>query len=224
MSEQKPRAIRLVEDPWATLRHVVEVLALVAAGAWAFYTFIYQEKIKPASEPATLDDTVTVTRVGHDRTRDILEVSVHLHNDGKTEIEIAADGYNVYGYRYALSQSQTVRNGSNEYAFNNNEPRISKELISSFAELRDAAAGGKHGVHTTIEPDGVVTLPYIIVIPRGKYDVIHAQVIAVPAKTPVRPRVGVQILRNPDGSIMLKPMTAGVYEDDNSIDFGLLPD
>jgi hypothetical protein len=51
VAEQKPREIRLVEDPWATLRHVVEVLALVAAGAWAFYTFIYQEKIKPANEP-----------------------------------------------------------------------------------------------------------------------------------------------------------------------------
>ena len=126
MSEQRPRAIRLVEDPWATLRHVVEVLALVAAGAWAFYTFIYQERIKPASEPAILDDTVTVTRVGQDRTRDILDVSIHLHNGGKTEIEVAADGYNVYGDRYARSESHTVHNGTNVYAFNNNESLVSE--------------------------------------------------------------------------------------------------
>ncbi len=224
MSEQKPRAIRLVEDPWATLRHAVEVFALVAAGAWAFYTFIYQEKIKPASEPATLDDTVTVARVGHDRTRDILEVSIHLRNGGKTEIEIAADGYNVYGERYARSASQSIRSRTNEYAFNNNLPRVSRQLISSHAELRDAAVGGKRGVHSTIEPGGTVTIPYTIVIPRGMYDVIQAQVIAIPAKTPVRPRVSVLVIRHSDGSIMLTSLTPGIYEDDNSVDFGLLPD
>ncbi|MGB6985922.1 MAG: hypothetical protein WBD74_08145 [Candidatus Aquilonibacter sp.] len=162
--------------------------------------------------------------LGQDRTRDILEVSIHLHNAGKTEIEVAANGYNVWGDRYALSQSQTTRSGPHDYAFNNNEPRISRQLISSYAELRDAAVGGKPGRHSTIEPDGVVTLPYIIVIPRGKYDVIYAQAIAVPAKTPVRPRVDVQIVRQSDGSVMLHPVTPGIYEDDNSIDFGLLPD
>ncbi len=223
MSEQRPRAIRLVEDPWATLRHVVEVLALVAAGAWAFYTFIYQERIKPASEPAILDDTVTVTRVGQDRTRDILDVSIHLHNGGKTEIEVAADGYNVYGDRYARSESHTVHNGTNVYAFNNNESLVSEQLISSFAQLRNAAVGGISS-HTTIEPDGTVTIPFTIVIPRGKYDVIRAQVLAVPVKTPVHPRVSVQIIRKPDGSVFLQPLTASIYEDDNSIDFGLLPD
>ncbi|HTZ54980.1 MAG TPA: hypothetical protein VMB20_07935 [Candidatus Acidoferrum sp.] len=224
MPEQKPRAIRLVEDPWATLRHLVEVLALIAAGAWAFYTFIYQEKIKPASEPAILDDTITVQRVGHDRTRDILEVSIHLHNGGKTEIEVAANGYNVWGDRYALSSSRSTRSGPHDYAFDNNERRISRQLIGSFAELRDAAVGGKRGRHSTIEPDGVVTIPYIIVIPRGKYDVIHAEVTAIPAKTPVRPRVNVQIIRYADGSITLNSLTPGVYEDSNSVDFGLLPD
>ena len=177
-----------------------------------------------AGEPAALDDTVTIARVGHDRTRDILEVSIHLHNSGKTEIEIAANGYNVWGDRYALSESKTVRYGPKQYAFNNNEQRISQQLISSFAELRDAAIGGKRGRHSTIEPDGVVTIPYIIVIPRGTYDVIRAQVLAIPAKTPVRPRVSVQILRNPDGSISLNSLTPGIFEDDNSVDFGLLPD
>jgi hypothetical protein len=49
-------------------------------------------------------------------------------------------------------------------------------------------------------------------------------VLAIPAKTPVRPRVSVQILRNRDGSISLNSLTPGIFEDDNSVDFGLLPD
>ena len=80
------------------------------------------------------------------------------------------------------------------------------------------------GVHSTIEPDGVVTIPYTIVIPRGVYDVIRAQVTAIPVKTPVRPRVSVQIIHFSDGSIRLRSLTPGTSEDDNSVAFGLLPE
>jgi hypothetical protein len=221
MSE-KPRAIQLIEDRWATVRHVVEAAALVAAGLWAFYTFIYQEKIKPAQEPASLNDTISVERLGHDAKRDVLEVSIHLRNDGKTEIEIAADGYNVWGDRYASRASQTSRDSAKEFAFSNDEQRVSRRLIRSFAELRDPAVGGKQGVHTTLEPGEIITIPYIIVIPRGVYDVISAQVIAVPVKSPVHPRVNVRVTRSPDGSLMFHTSSPGVFEDDNSVNFGLL--
>ena len=46
---KEPRSIRLVEDRWATIRHVVEAVAIVGAALWAFYVFVYQERIKPAS-------------------------------------------------------------------------------------------------------------------------------------------------------------------------------
>jgi hypothetical protein len=222
--EQKPRTIRLVEDPWTVLRHLVEVMALVAAGAWAFYTFIYTEKIKPAGEPASLDDTISVQRVGNDRTRDILEVAVRLHNDGKTEIEIAADGFNVWGDRYATVARHSTMELQHEESVSNDFPLVSHQLVRSFVELRDAADGGQRGKHVTIEPDGVVTIPYTIVIPRGKYDAIEAQVTAVPVKTPVHPRVNVRVVHHMDGSIMLWSLTPGISEDDNSVHFGLLPE
>jgi len=206
------------------MRHVVEVLAIIAAGAWAFYTFIYQEKIKPAGEPASLDDTITVQRVGYDRTRDILEVAIHLHNAGKTEIEVAADGFNVWGDRYATTVTHRILNAPYKQAVYNDYARVSHQLIRSSLELRDAAAGGQRGKHTTIEPDGVVTIPYTIVIPRGVYDVIEAQVTAVSVKTPVRRRVSIAIAHDSDGSILLRSLTPGAFADDNSIDFGLLPE
>jgi hypothetical protein len=224
MSEHKPRAIRLVEDPWATVRHIVEAVALVAAGAWAFYTFIYQEKIKPAGEPAVLDDSITVQRMGQDRTRDVLEISMHLHDEGKTQIEIAADGFNVWGDRYASNVTQTSLDLPNDKAYHNGDALVSERLISSFVELRDPAVGGKVGVHSTLDPGETVTIPAIIVVPRGAYDVIRAQVIAVSVKTPVRTRVSVHVERKPDGSFVLHPRAPGVFEDDNSIYFGLLPD
>jgi hypothetical protein len=224
MDEPKTHTVRLVEDPWATVRHIIEALALVAAGAWAFYTFIYQEKIKPAHEPATLVVTITVQRVGQDRTRDVLDVSVNWHNTGKTGIEVAADGFNVWGDRYAQAVSRTYQSVGNKYILANDDRLVSHELIRAFGELRDTAIGGMHGVHTTIEPDNIITVQYTVVIPRGKYDVIEAQVLAMPVKTPVSPRVSVQIEREPDGSVFLKSLTPGVFTNDNHTDYGLLPD
>ncbi len=224
MAEQKPRAIRLVEDPWATVRHVVEVLALVAAGAWAFYTFVYQERIKPANEPAALDDTITVQRIAHDRTRDVLDVAIHLHNYGKTEIDVAADAFNLWGDRYATAVTHNSSGPVNDRAVSNDDARVSHRLIRAFFELRRDAVGGTPHRNTTIEPDGVITISQVIVIPRGAYDVLSGQVLAVPVKTPVRQRVNVQVVREPDGSVFLRPTTPGVFEDDNNVDFGLLPD
>lgn len=224
MEEEKTHTIRLVEDPWATVRHIIEAAALIAAGVWAFYTFIYQEKIKPAGDPAVMVETISVQRIGQDRTRDILEVSVNWHNTGKTEIEVAADGFNMWGDRYAHAVSHTYQSAGNKYILANDDPLVSHQLIRAYGELRDTAIGGLHGVHTTIAPDNIITVQYTVVIPRGKYDVIQAQVLIVPVKTPVRPRPSVQIVRGPDGSIVLRSPTPGVYQNDNRFYFGLLPD
>ncbi len=51
MASDDAHKIRIIEDPWATFRHVIEAVAIVAAGLWAFYIFVYQEKIKPSGEP-----------------------------------------------------------------------------------------------------------------------------------------------------------------------------
>jgi hypothetical protein len=95
MAEPATRSIRLVEDRWATFRHILEVVAIIAAGAWAFYTFCYQEKIKPAGEPASIEETLCITRLGRDAQRDIIDASFGFRNTGKTEIDIAADGWSL---------------------------------------------------------------------------------------------------------------------------------
>ena len=39
------------DEPLATMRSVVEIVAIVAAGFWALYVFAYEQRSKPASEP-----------------------------------------------------------------------------------------------------------------------------------------------------------------------------
>jgi hypothetical protein len=46
-------AIRIVRD-------VVEIAAIVAAGLWAFYVFVYENRIKPSFLPPELAVTASI--------------------------------------------------------------------------------------------------------------------------------------------------------------------
>ena len=46
------------------MRDVVEILAIVAAGAWAFYTFVYENQIKPTLEKPEAQVESVLTKLG----------------------------------------------------------------------------------------------------------------------------------------------------------------
>jgi hypothetical protein len=224
MSSREPWPIRIIEDRWSTFRHIIEAVAIVAAGLWAFYTFVYQERIKPASAPAALDASVSVHRLGRDARREILGVDLVFHNTGKTEIDIAADGYNVWGVRYGAIQKTSKHERSGRYYFGDEIPTASARVVEAFAELRDAAAGGQRGHHITLEPDESETIADVVVVPRGAYDSIRAQVLAVPVKTTETHKVEVAVIHQPDGSYWLQTAKNSDFaEDDNEAEFALIP-
>ena len=222
MSTKEPHRIRLTEDPWTTLRHVVEAVAIVAAGIWAFYTFIYQEKIKPAQEPAALTVNISIRGLGHDRYRDYFAMTMRFQNTGKTEVNVVADGYNVWGERYAMRQVVRTSIKGNIRRYNATVPIVSRDLIAAFVELRDGAVGGRKGIHIIVEPGASANLEYVYAVQRGRYDLIEAQGIAVPVKTTQTQKLAVRIDRQPDGSYMLTA-PKGYYEDDNAIDYVITP-
>jgi hypothetical protein len=219
---REPYEIRIIEDRWATFRHVVEAVAIVAAGSWAFYTFIYQEKIKPASEPAAISVSIAVNALEHDGKRDILGLAIELKNTGKTEVDIAADGYNVWGEKYGTRPVMTKRERPTRREFDGGLPIVSRHLIMAFAELRDGAAGGRKGQHIIIEPGASETISNVFAVTHGAYDIIHAQVIAVPIKTTLTDKVPVKVITSRAGAYYLDP-GPNYEEDDNNSDFALPP-
>jgi hypothetical protein len=223
MAERRPHQIRLIEDQWASFRHVVEAVAIVAAGLWAFYTFVYQEKIKPAGEPPAINDSISVQRLGRDGRRDVLEVTISYHNVGRAEVDLAADAFNVWGERFGTRDVVKRLDGGNHAAFNRTVPLVSDHVITWFAELRDAAAGGRKGFHTIIEPGDTETVGEVIVVPRGEYDAVHAQVIAVPVRLSPSGSHRIDIVHNRDGSIWLRTNEPADFENDNESDFSLIP-
>jgi hypothetical protein len=228
----RPQTIRLLEDRWTTARHVVESIAIVAAGAWAFYTFFYQNMIKPAQDPPALHEILTITSLGRDAKRDFIDASFGFQNAGKTEISIAADAWNVWGVRYGtrervqtINTSPVTKSVIREYR--DSVPIVSQHLIARLVDLRQAAQGGRPA-DIVLEPGDETTIHDVIVLRRGTYDLIKSDMIAVPVKTAefggnTGRRVRIDIIRQKDGSIFLKPDAKGVVEDDNATDFALKP-
>ena len=64
------------------IRDVVEVVAIVAAGAWAFYIFAYENRIKPSWASPEVNFTATMQRLGE--RNGLIAVRVHqtMHNFG----------------------------------------------------------------------------------------------------------------------------------------------
>jgi hypothetical protein len=216
-----PRSIQLVEDRWANVRHIVEAIAIVAAGLWAFYVFVYQEDIKPANEPAGLNLSIAVHRLGRDAHHDILVLTTTYRNAGKTEIDIAADGFDLWGIRYASRASYRSSQNARKAEFSYDIPERTRTLVKASMELRAAALGGPNN-HIIMEPDDTVSIDNTVVLTRGAYESVEAFVIASPIKTSVRDKMLITIVREPDRGLWLQG-SGDFNEDDNKSDFALIP-
>jgi hypothetical protein len=217
-----PREIRIVEDRWATFRHIIEAVAIVAAGAWAFYVFVYQEKIKPQSQPASLSIDVSMYEISHTARLDIVGIKLVFRNSGQTEIDVAADGFSVWGERFGHHVAVRRRELSFYSGFDRDLPIESKAVVRSSMELRDMAVGGYPGNHIIMEPADLETLVYTIVIPHDAYDLLYARVIAVPLKTSQVTKIPITITHESDGSywLSLRKDFDGI-EDDNDAYFSV---
>jgi len=218
---REPRPIQLVEDRWANLRHIVEAVAIVAAGLWAFYIFVYQEDIKPANDPAAVVVSISIHRLGRDAIHDILVVNTDYHNVGKTEIDIAADGFDLWGIRYDSRSRLRGSLGPTKADIFNDIPERSRTLVRASMELRAAAVGGDANRHVIMEPGSTETLTETVVVPRGAYDALEAFVIASPIKTSEKNKVNVAIVHL-GGGLWLRGV-GHWNEDDNRTEFALIP-
>lgn len=195
----------------ATIRHIVEIVAIVAAGIWAFYTFIYEERIKPAHEPLESIETVTMHREGRIRDLDIIRVRVTIQNVGKTQFDTVATSLNVVGYRYATAR-RSAKSGDRQYLSEDIAQKRQPHTVFSEVLLYAAAANGPANYHNIVDPGSTTGASYVLAIPHGRYDVLHAVFQYWPHKTPLPRRYPVEMHLGGDGSYVVK-VSPDVLED-----------
>ncbi len=196
----------------ATARHIIEMIAIIAAGTWAFYTFIYEERIKPAHEPVSAVETVTVTREGRIRNLDVIRLSLGIRNAGKTELDSVGLEYAIFGYRYD-ARAKPMTSAAGSYNTENDIHLGPPHLILSHVLLYDSAVGGERDLHNIFEPGSAFSATYYVAIPKGRYDLVRAHFRYLPVRTPVRKRFAVDVHRLTDGSFDLHSPAENVMED-----------
>ncbi len=82
----------------ATIRDLVEIFAIVAAGIWASYTFIYENQIKPTLSPPEMQFESAMNRLGTHNGLIAVQLHGSIANIGKTEVWLYGIAESVVGF------------------------------------------------------------------------------------------------------------------------------
>jgi len=156
----------------AVVRDVVEIVAILAAGFWALYVFVYEERIKPASEPAEITISGSLTRLGERNGLVQYEYSALVRNVGRSEIYIIATGFSANGERVVALRSPSARaipDGLSEYDRDaRTVAAVSVFRTTQFTNYEDARYANRYEL-----PPGT-DVPYsgVFAVKRSAYDAI----------------------------------------------------
>jgi hypothetical protein len=152
-------------------RHAVEIVAFVAAGLWAFYVFVYEQRLKPLSEPPVLKSTIQIEPQPLRGENSLVTVILVLKNIGSPAVKVDGTVANVYGVRYEhlpdghIEQSRAPGFG----VFTRSQPVAERRLLVSLL-FGPAPPGGKRTIQ--IDPgDDVVYYPHTV-IASDRYDAV----------------------------------------------------
>ncbi len=169
------------------LRDVVEVVAIVLAGAWALYVFVYQNGIKPSLAPPTLSFSVAMRRVGDDGNLTVIRVDETIHNDGSVRAHFLGHSLAVYGSRVIALNSPapaTSKSYSNVlaayYAYSKEQPVFRDAFVT---QLGDPSTG----VDMFVEPGETMPFNKEFYVPRGRFDRLTTYIASVFTKDDAKP-------------------------------------
>jgi hypothetical protein len=178
-------------------RHLIEIVALVIAAAWAFYVFIYQERIKPASEPAELQSMVSVDHEPLKSDKEFIKIGFRMKNIGRTPLELAGLIVNVYGVKYTAVEAEHVNKqaaGITEIsrAFVPASPSLQYTFADTWKAFGSPRLAG-------LPPGAEFPETFVFAIPPRAFDVVKIDYIVCWGRPRVKPWP-VAVVRQRDGS------------------------
>lgn len=182
-------------------RHIVEIAALVIAAAWAFYVFVYQERIKPANQPINVESSLAVAHQGQHPNMEFVSVTVNFHSIASSPADLAGIAVNVFGTRFLPHQSHQVYLHPRTRGFTeiyNTLDTQNPVLLASFNHLWQPFGGGQV-FHLDANGDGKVS--FWFGVNRGQYDVVTVGYTYCFVRTGDQRTYAIAIDHRPDGSL-----------------------
>lgn len=190
------------------VRMAVEVVAILAAGLWALYTFVYEQRIKPLSEPPEFSLPTNVTQGPTSNGVVFLSIHKRIENTGNVPIDVAAEALSVYGEQIATSSRRVKRLETSATAqVRADVPIKPVALLFSIAKLRAGAVGGNPKSNFFLPPHSSTEQVYLVAVPAHVYPVVLITRIDYVRRAPITPRVLVHIERTALGGYTLAPIS-----------------
>jgi hypothetical protein len=147
-------------------------VAFVAAGIWACYVFVYEQRLKPLAESPVLQSTVQVEHQRLAGENTLLTVIVDLKNIGAPAVQMDGTIVNVYGLKYGhLPDGRMVRTSTPNFGYvaPRGQPIAKQSLLVSLL-FREKPFGGSERL--TIDPgEDQLYYPHAV-ISSGGYDAV----------------------------------------------------
>ncbi|MGB8907624.1 MAG: hypothetical protein WCC84_02620 [Candidatus Cybelea sp.] len=159
-------------EPLGTLRDAVEVVAIVAAGLWALYVFVYEQRLKPASEPPSLRLTGSLYKLGTHNGLVQLAIKVTMSNNGSTNAALIATGFTAVGLRYASNSTPTMDRSIGGLTIYQRDAHVaSRTLIYRTVEMTRLSSP-KYSSSFTLQPGQELPYSAIFAIKAGEFDAV----------------------------------------------------
>jgi hypothetical protein len=154
------------------VRDVVEVVAIVAAGIWAFYVFAYENRIKPSLADPNVDVSATMRKLSERNGLIGVGLDVQFHNIGTVRAHFLGLAVNVYGQRIIGRASENAPKPDRleyEYAgFYRTAPPVPVYSTAFITQLGDPKALRD----LPLDPGSTVKYERIFYIPQGRFDLL----------------------------------------------------
>nr|VFK43927.1 MAG: hypothetical protein BECKTC1821D_GA0114238_101919 [Candidatus Kentron sp. TC]VFK55343.1 MAG: hypothetical protein BECKTC1821F_GA0114240_100678 [Candidatus Kentron sp. TC] len=160
----------------------VQIIAILMAGCWGVYVFIYQEFLAPKSAPTSLTLEVSLRKAGkvHDDNGrfEAMELSVLARNTTEYPIALLPGIFVIHGIEFAPATE------SDQDTFDEkleSEPMIpysgSYRNKHSVEKSRTEVSIGSPFSDTALKPGETIKRVFLIAVPSHEYDALQASVI-----------------------------------------------
>jgi hypothetical protein len=186
----------------AIVRDVVEIVAILAAGLWAFYVFAYENRIKPSLADPDVNVKASMVRLGDHNGLMAIGLHVELRNVGTVKAHFLGVAVNVYGQRVVAATPLPVNTQpGNSYtlrAYYRSLPRVPVFAYAYVTRLGDP----KTTQDTELDAGSTIENDHTFYVPHGVFDLLTVAIDApytkynriVPTMLRATPQGGVQVV------------------------------
>jgi hypothetical protein len=179
------------------LRDVVEVVAIVAAGIWAFYVFAYENRIKPSLAKPDVNIAASVARLSE--RNGLIAIGIHLRfqNIGTVKAHFLGVALNVYGQRVFVTKPEATSPKNllqyDYHPFYGTAPRVTVYSNSYLTRLGNPSTGQD----TDLDPGMTIENYRTFYVPQGRFDLLTVGIDApytkyddrtIPTQLVIRPQ------------------------------------